>query len=270
MKTTPLSCSLPMYDWPEQQAANDALWQEIRKVLRKVDVETTEDLVRGDAAFELMYSPTMLFTQTCGLPLRTVHENKVTTFAAPHYDVEGGGVGTYSSAIILRKDDTATSLGDTKDYTFAFNSLGSQSGYSALRYHMKSKGLGEQHFATELKSGSHRDTVLAVAEGRAQIGAVDSLCWDLVKEVVPEAVSNLRILEWTQTNPAMPFVINEHSQFSADEVFDILDLAISNLPERTRTKLRFKGLKKCDNSFFYPIKQQFNACKDFQMSRTCE
>jgi len=146
MMNLPVAASMPMYDWPEQQAVYDALWQEIRKVLDTQGVASAEELVRGDAAFDLMYQPNLLFTQTCGLPLRTVHEGKLNTFAAPHYDVEGGGFGTYSSAIIVHKNDDAKCLAETTGHILTFNGLGSQSGYSALRYHMQSQGLPQRHF----------------------------------------------------------------------------------------------------------------------------
>ncbi|MGB0844032.1 MAG: phosphate/phosphite/phosphonate ABC transporter substrate-binding protein [Alphaproteobacteria bacterium] len=258
-------CTFPMYDWPELKSANDALWHETRALLSNLGIASSEDLARDVDASDLMNSENLLFTQTCGLPLVTELAGKVQAFAAPWYEVEGGGNGTYSSAIIVRKSDPALTLPASVGYRLAFNGPGSQSGYSALRYHLQASGIAEHHFSSETKSGGHRQTVVAVASGNADIGAIDSLCWDLAKQIEPEAVANLRVLTWTKSNPAMPYVCNKRSNLSHAQLCDVLSRAIQNLPDQTRKLLRLKGIKPCDDGFFATVKDQYEVCKHFQM-----
>ena len=55
-------------------------------------------------------------------------------------------------------------------------------------------------------SGSHRGSARLVAEGEADVAAIDAVAWALFKNHEPQATENLTVLEWTRPMPALPFV----------------------------------------------------------------
>ncbi|MFN3646541.1 MAG: hypothetical protein ACK4S2_08505, partial [Gemmobacter sp.] len=67
-----MQASLPMYDRPEVQAANDRLWAGIRDRLRAAGLAAPETLVRGRwPLWDHWTAPDLVLSQTCGLPYRS-------------------------------------------------------------------------------------------------------------------------------------------------------------------------------------------------------
>jgi len=82
-------------------------------------------------------------------------------------------------------------------------------------------------------------SALAVAEGRADIAALDAVTHAMLREVEPQ-VAALRVLALTDPTPGLPY-ISAASQ-DPEPVFDALAEAIAALSAPDRTKLRLKGL----------------------------
>src|SRR5208337_3099340 len=60
--------ALPMYDFPEIAAANDALWAAIAAGLKARGVGAPARLTRGEDIAALWRDPGLVFGQTCGYP----------------------------------------------------------------------------------------------------------------------------------------------------------------------------------------------------------
>jgi ABC-type phosphate/phosphonate transport system substrate-binding protein len=69
-------------------------------------------------------------------------------------------------------------------------------------------GQPEDWFGELIKSGGHRLSADMVADGRADIAAVDALCWHLYRQLQPESASRLRVLQWTPALPGLPYITN--------------------------------------------------------------
>lgn len=195
--------AFPMYDWPELRPQTDAFWQLVRDALKLNGIDAPEGLTRGPSQSDLWLSPDLLVAQTCGYPLATVLQGRVRVVAAPHYDVQGCGPARYSSALLLRVEHTAQILSDTRHKRLAYNSLDSLSGYRCL---VPELGDPSQWFDTLIESGSHRQSARMVVDGAADIAAVDALCWHYFQRYEPDYAAQLRVLDWTQVMPALPFV----------------------------------------------------------------
>ncbi|MGR3291710.1 MAG: phosphate/phosphite/phosphonate ABC transporter substrate-binding protein, partial [Paracoccaceae bacterium] len=65
--------SLGMYDRPETAASNDALWAGIRKNLGY----GPQHLDRTTTPMQVWQSPDLLFSQTCGMPYRSILRDSV-------------------------------------------------------------------------------------------------------------------------------------------------------------------------------------------------
>ncbi|WP_119165885.1 phosphate/phosphite/phosphonate ABC transporter substrate-binding protein [Algihabitans albus] len=204
--------SLPMYDLPELRWATDRVWQAVSGRLRIGGfAEAPAALTRTLSLAETWSDPDLLLSQTCGYPLTHAFAGRLSLVAVPLYDAEGceseSRFGpTYRSAIVVRVDDSAEAPADLKDRRAAINDWDSQSGMSALRALVAPLAEGGRFFSEVIETGGHAVSVEAVAEGRADVAAIDCVTWALLGDVRPRALESLRVLTWSVRAPALPFV----------------------------------------------------------------
>ena len=79
------------------------------------------------------------------------------------------------------------------------------SGYLALQRDLEAQGSGLQIFNELVKTGGHRASIRAVAEGRADVAAVDAKAWGLALRFEPSA-RELAVAGWTTRRKGLPFV----------------------------------------------------------------
>lgn len=103
----------------------------------------------------------------------------------------------FRSHIIVRSDLPASSLRELRGRSFSFGSKSSTSGHVMPRHFLQEQGLvPERHFSRVAYSGDHNKTVLDVASGAVDAGAVNYKYFERMvtqKQVDP---SRVRIL-WT-------------------------------------------------------------------------
>lgn len=243
--------SLSMYDWPELRAQTDAFWNALRERLAAKGLNASQALTRGDDAEALWLDPSLLFSQTCGYPFATQLRDKVRYVATPRYSVKGCEGATYSSAIIGHRDDQHTALADYVGARVAYNAKNSLSGYRCL----KADVLGDAIDADPLISGGHRNSICAVAEERADIAAVDAVCWQLAQQFEPEAVSKLKVIGWTELRPALPFITSLQSSPSMVDAMRaaLAEVARDDAARETLAALHIAGFDVLDEVAYAPL-----------------
>ena len=197
--------SLPMYDWPEVAWANDALWQAIAARLAATGIAAPPSLDRSRAYDSFWRDPGLVLSQTCGYPFSTRLRGMVRLIGTPIYDVFGWQGPSYSSLIVVRSGEPGERLADVTGRRFAFNTSDSLSGYLALGAAAKEAGLNAEALEW-IGTGSHRVSVRAVAAERADVAAIDALCWAFALRYEPEAASRLKIVGQTPLRPAPPLI----------------------------------------------------------------
>jgi ABC-type phosphate/phosphonate transport system substrate-binding protein len=65
---------------------------------------------------------------------------------------------------------------------------------------------GTEFFESVDLSGSHRRSIEMVADGEADIAAIDCVSWAHLQRIAPERTGALRVLGWTEASPSLPFV----------------------------------------------------------------
>ncbi len=201
--------ALPMYDLPELRDATDALWRALRAALQRRGVAAPERLTRGGDLAAQWRARDLLLSQSCGWPFATGICGAARYVATPRHDAPGCEAARYSSALVVRADDRAArDLGAMRGRTLAFNARDSWSGAQALRAALAPLTRGP-FFGGALETGGHRASLAAVAEGRADLAAVDCVSFALIGDVAPNEVAGLRVLGWTASAPGLPLISGE-------------------------------------------------------------
>jgi len=239
-----------MYDWPETRAEVDALWADLRTRFLAAGIDAPETLARrnGDLpavpggirdgegrviaqdpvtlpseelSFPTLWKhPGLLLAQTCWGPMEQGLHKHVVVIGQPSYDgIEGGAGELYSSAILMRRGAKLASPSDGRailpldlfrNTRFAFNSKDSMSGFLALTRDLEALGEDLAIFSERFETGSHRASISAVAQGRADVCAIDCRSWQLAQRHEPFA-AEVEVLGWTARRKGLPFITSRHT-----------------------------------------------------------
>lgn len=195
-----------MYDWPEIRGETDRFWATARACLRDEGLVTRESLARGADISAPWKSPNLALGQTCGLPLVLGLAEPAIPFARPTYAVEGCGAGTYRSCFLARAEAGAC-LEAFRGKRLALNGWDSQSGCNALADALRALAPpGAAFFRDVMVTGAHRASADAVAEGDADLCALDAVAWALYRQAEPRRAARLNVIGWSAEVPALPFV----------------------------------------------------------------
>ena len=227
--------SLPMYDMPDTQAANDRLWTAIRAAYGR----GPENLDRTTDPHDTWLSPDLVLSQTCGLPYRSGLHRHVRLVGTPDYGVDGCAPGYYRSCIVVRRDDPADDPRSCSGMRLGRNDIRSQSGWAAFVAHMRSRVAGFAEPAAIVDTGSQAASIRAVAERRADIAAIDAVTWALLSRHDPWT-RQLRVLCRTDPTPGLPLITAPTEDATA--LFDAIERAIAGLSQADRDCLHLRGI----------------------------
>jgi ABC-type phosphate/phosphonate transport system substrate-binding protein len=199
--------ALPMYDFPELQADNDALWAVLAESLAAAGIaDVPAGLSRGRRHFDLWRDPHLLLAQACEYPIATDHAGAVQLVATPLYTAIGCVGPFYRSAIVVRHYEPAATLADMRGMRCVINEWSSNSGMNLLRAAIAPLAAGAEFFDSVDLSGSHGRSIEMVADGEADLAAIDCVSWAHFQRIEPERTGALRVLGWTEASPSLPFV----------------------------------------------------------------
>ena len=102
--------ALPVYDFPEVAAANNAIWGAIAAKLRARGNPAPERLAHEEDLPALWRNPHLLFAQTCGYPLIKDLRDSVVLIATPEYSFAGCAGALHRNFIICRAIELRRSL----------------------------------------------------------------------------------------------------------------------------------------------------------------
>ena len=248
--------SLPQYDLPELRQATDAWWSGIARHLRVVGLEDVPDtLTRAEDAEALWRDPRVLLTQTCGYPMMTELSDCLRPVAVPIYRCDGCRGATYSSVLVVRADSALHRLEDTRGKTVAANNRNSHSGMNTLRHSVAPLSVEGQFFSQVLWTGGHALSALAVAEGQADIAAIDAVTWALLSRERPALTRRLRVIGNTEYAPSLPYAMRGDAPEGVRAlVFQALEAATAD-PSllSVRQALLIDGVAPADFATYQPM-----------------
>ncbi len=242
-----MTASLPMYMRPELSDAHNTYWSLIQSQLKNRGI-TAPDVLQHPSDFDAFWNdPDLVLSQTCGMPYRNQLHGKVQLAGTPDFGIAGCQPGYYRSAIVVHAEKAGRAITDFKDQVLAFNSEGSQSGYSAAFQHFKKHGFWPQN---RLQSNGHQASALAVVTGEADIASIDAVTWRLLDRY-EDFTSQLHVLDWTDPTPGLPYITANTND--SNKVFDAVSAAIAELPADAQELLGIKALIKIDAADYLAV-----------------
>lgn len=195
--------ALPMYDWPEVRDRTRAFWQGLRD--RVAGLPDLSHPVEMEDLLSIWRDPGTVMTECCwgtvDLGLCTVQQ----ILAQRNYDGVHGGEGIcYRSALVMRQGRVAEPAAGAvlpegvENLQWAANQSDSRSGWLGIA---EDAALSAEEV---LWTGAHRESIRAVAAGRADIAAIDCLSWELARAYEP-AARGLVVVGWTAPRPGIFF-----------------------------------------------------------------
>jgi ABC-type phosphate/phosphonate transport system substrate-binding protein len=165
--------------------------------------------------------PALLFAQTCWGPMEEGLGEHVAVIGQPSYDgIQGGQGELYSSPILMRGSTASVDapadgravlpIDLFRDRRFAYNSTDSMSGIIALTRDLEAAGQDLSIFSERIETAAHRASIVAVAEGRADVCAVDCRSWHLARLHEPRA-ADVQVVGWTARRKGLPYITSRHT-----------------------------------------------------------
>ena len=115
----------------------------------------------------------------------------------------------YFTDFLVHAGSRYRTLEETFGGRIAYSAESSHSGYNAARYHLLAYRTPERqalYAETVGPLGAPRRVLDAVAEGRADVGPVDSYLLDLWRRHLPEVTARVRVVATTKAAPIPPLV----------------------------------------------------------------
>ncbi|ESX89074.1 phosphate/phosphite/phosphonate ABC transporter substrate-binding protein [Mesorhizobium sp. LSHC412B00] len=194
---------------------------------------------------QLWLHPALLFAQTCWGPMELGLSKHVQVVGQPSYDAYEGGQGElYSSALVMRTGEgpEVSSPADGKALLpldlmrgkrFTYNSLDSMSGIIALTRDLQAAGESMDMFPSRSESRGHRGSIVAVAEGKADIAAIDCESWALAQRFEP-AANAVKVVGWTARRKGLPYIT---ARTTPEKTLKALREALAGSAEQPRIQL---------------------------------
>lgn len=191
---------------------------------------------------QLWLHPALLFAQTCWGPMELGLSKQVQVAGQPSYDAYEGGQGElYSSALVMRTGEgpqvrspadgkASLPLDLMRGKRFTFNNLDSMSGVIGLTRDLQAAGESLDIFSSRSESGGHRGSIVTVAEGGADIAAIDCESWALGQRFEP-AARNVAVVGWTARRKGLPYIT---ARTTPEKTLKALREALAALAEQPR------------------------------------
>lgn len=197
-----------MYARPENQDLFDDIWGFLHARLEAAGIDAPPGL--GDAGEDCIAAARkgeLLLGQVCGITyaLTRQQDAPLSNLGCFIDDDPELASGFYTSYLICRGDTPQPNLTTLSQLQVAANGKDSFSGWYQLCQYLGADLSGAMFKAVEL-TGAHRNSAWAVAEGLADLAAIDSITFGILQQAEPDLTARLQVMASTRPAPGLPFV----------------------------------------------------------------
>lgn len=121
----------------------------------------------------------------------------------PHYAERP----VYFSDVVVRTDSPFHTFAELRGRRWAYNNIGSHSGYNITRYHLATLGEDASFFGRVVEAGAHQAALSMILAGEIDAAAIDSTVLETELGLRPEIVGQIRTVERLGPSPIPPWVV---------------------------------------------------------------
>lgn len=241
--------ALPMYNvTPRHALLWRALLHDALAAFARSDGGLVDTTILGEPFGDLMTlwrHDDLLLSQTCGFPYRVLGlADAVHLIATPIFDADGCEGPRYRSVIVVSataRARGATNLAACHGLRAACNSEDSHSGMNALRHAVAPHARAGRFFSSVQWTGSHIESLRALAAGLADVAAIDCVTFALLRDARPDLLADVETIGMTASAPGLPFIASRAlDERQATLLREALDTAHAADLARSRV-LRLRG-----------------------------
>ncbi|MEI8238547.1 MAG: PhnD/SsuA/transferrin family substrate-binding protein [Actinomycetota bacterium] len=234
---------LGMYPFAHLRDAYDQLWSSIRRSLD----DAPDALDRTTDLYESWRRHDLLLGQSCGWPLVTSLP-ELAVVGAFDATVPFAKDGCYRTVLVASRPQSPAELMSAPGAIAAVNGPDSLSGWISL-----CAAVGRRPELT-LTTGSHAESLRAVAEGRAQLASIDALSFEFLLESNRSVAAAVHIVGHGPVVPSLPLVMSASNAHRRDAMRAAIDAAMHDpaLGE-VRARLRIRGFVPLDRVDYEPL-----------------
>jgi|GEM_PF-221229 len=207
---------------------------------------------------ELYASKNCLIAHTCGYPYLKKWQKSHAVTCVPKFDIDGCQGINYRSWFIKKKTDDKKKLEEFQNTRVAINSWTSNSGMNVLRFAISKLNTDKRFFSAVCLTGSHYQSALSVANGTAEIAAVDAVTFYFLCQSHPEIVTEIEIFDQSVLTPGLPFIQPRDSELAAKEITSALNLALNQYLISHKDRLKISSFIEVDESRYMEIQELEN------------
>ncbi|HEY9758558.1 MAG TPA: PhnD/SsuA/transferrin family substrate-binding protein [Oculatellaceae cyanobacterium] len=199
--------AFPMYDFEPLQRFNDEFWAAIKQRLVQSGIqEVPSQLTRSLSLDSIWLNQEMLLSQTCGYPLYRELRESVRVVATPKYSVPGCHGAFHRSFVVVRAEESGQELSHFRGRRCVINSFDSNSGANLLRDLVAPLALNSRFFESVSISGSHYASLSRVANGGADVAAIDCVTYAHLKRFDSALIERTKVIAQTVESPGLPLI----------------------------------------------------------------
>jgi len=254
-----------MYDLPQLKAATDALWQAITERLRSSGVTPVPaTLNRTDDYAQTWANPALLLGQACGYPLLKHLQDKAQIVATPIYEATGCEGADHASLFIVNAKAQHRSLSDLRHSICALNGYDSNTGMNLLRAAIAPMAQGTAFFQSIVVTGAHYNSLKAVANGSADLAAIDSVSFAHFQHYEPTVTGCVKVIGQSAKTTTPPFITSSttDAQTLAALRKALMDVGSDPKLEQLRSTLLINGFTEKTTADYAPILRLEQAATD--------
>jgi len=164
-----------------------------------------------------------------------------------------GGLG-YNSLLLVKNDSPIKSVADAKGKTFSFVDPNSTSGYliPSVYFYKDLKIKPEEYFSKVIFAGSHESSILAVTNGKVELGATNDQSYQQAIDKGAIKQGDLRIIWTSKPIPNGPTALRKDLPDSFKKA--VRDAFLSFNDQAGLTALGYKRFVAAQDSMFDPIR----------------
>ncbi|MGI9316952.1 MAG: phosphate/phosphite/phosphonate ABC transporter substrate-binding protein [bacterium] len=249
-----IACGMYAFTEPLRKAWSTLL-APLGEIIKQIDPETKLDplQISFDADDNMVRSSRLLIAHTCGYPYMTLWKPTHQAICVPEFDIPGCNGSQYSSWFVCRSDDQRDSIEAFAGTIAAINGPNSNSGMNVLRYQVSQHAKSKRFFSDVLTTGGHLNSIHCVANGEADIAAIDAVSYHHILRSDPSLAHSTKVMGQSVHTTGLPFIVHRDEKIPSAVIYRALNHCVEISRHNVLDSIGLVRFNKASESDYEPI-----------------